>query len=108
MRPEYPCLLARPPGEFMSADAMREAWIVPDHRAASRLAAGDALFQDDRLQALRCRVDGCRETRRSRSNDDDIARVDIVAGGAACRFDDLGKSRFYHRVAVVADHDGQA
>ena len=52
VRAEHPGLLARPAGEVMPADAMREAGIVPDHRAVSRLAARNGLLQHHRLQAL--------------------------------------------------------
>ena len=63
----------------MSADAVREARVVPDHRAASGLAAGDALFQHDRLQALGRGIDGSGQPGRARADDDDIAFVDVVA-----------------------------
>ena len=87
----------------MSADAVREAGVVPDHRAVSSLAAGNTLFQHDRLQALKTAAVG-----RSRSDDDDIALVDIAANAPAHCRDDLSERRFDHRVAVVPDHDRKA
>ena len=108
VRAEHPGLLARPAGELMSADAVREAGVVPDHRAVSSLAAGNTLFQHDRLQALRCGIDGGSQAGRSRSDDDDIALVDVAGDAPAHCRDDLGERRFDHRVAVVPDHDRKA
>ena len=107
VRAEHPGLLAGPTGELMSADAVREARIVADHRAASGLAAGHGLFQHDRPEAFGCGVDGGGQTGRPRSDDDDIACVDVVVDGPADRFDDLSRRRFDHRVVVVANHDRQ-
>ena len=92
----------------MSADAVREARIISDHRAASRLAAGNSLFQHDRLEAFGCGIDGGSETGRSRSDDDDIAFVDVAVDAPADCLDDLSGRRFDHRVVVVANHDRQA
>ena len=105
MRAEYPGLLARSPGELVPADAVREAGIVPDHRAAARLAAGDGLLEHDRLQALGGGVDGGGQARRSRPDDDDVAFVYVVVGAAADGLDDLRGRRLDHRVVVVPDHD---
>ena len=58
VRAEHPGLLAGPAGELISADPVREARVVPDHRAASRLAAGHGLLQHDRQQALGRGIDG--------------------------------------------------
>ena len=108
VRTEHPGLLAGLPRELVPADALREARVVPDHRAVSRLAAGYGLLQHDRPQALGRRVDGGGEAGRPRPHDDEVAFVDVVAGGpAGCR-DDLGGRRLDHRVVVVADHDRQA
>ena len=87
---------------------MREARIVPDHRAASRLATGNGLFQHYRLKALGRGVDGGGQTRRSGSDDDDVAFVDVVAGAPADCFNNLRGRRIDHRVVIVADHDRQA
>src|SRR6185437_9684860 len=40
VRAEHPGLLARPPGQLVPADPVREAGVVADHRAASGLTAG--------------------------------------------------------------------
>ena len=107
VRAEHPGLLARLAGELMPADAMREARVIADHRAASGLPAGNGLLDHHRLQAFGCGIDGGGQARRSRSHDDDIARADVGADAPAGRLDNLGERRLGQRVVVVADHDRQ-
>ena len=108
VRAEHPGLLTRPAGELVPADAMREARIVPDHGAAARLAAGNTLLQHHCPEALGCGIDPRGQAGWPRPDDDEITGVDVVTGISADRLDDLGGRRLDHRVAVVADHDGQA
>ena len=91
----------------MPADAVREAGIVPDHRAVTRLAAGNGLLKHHGLQALGGCVDRGRQPGRPDSDDNDITLCDIAEDGSAGRLDDLSRRRPYHRVAVVADQDRQ-
>ena len=107
VRAEHPGLLAGPAGELIAADPVREAGVVPDHRAASRLAAGNGLLQHDRQQALGRGVDGGGEAGRPGPHDGDVTFADIVGNAPAGGRDDLGARRFNHRVAVVADHHRQ-
>ena len=83
MRAEHPGLLTRPARELMPADAMGEAWIVPDHRAAARLAARDRFLQHDRLEAFGRGVDGSGQAGRPSPDDGDIAFADVYLGAAA-------------------------
>jgi hypothetical protein len=105
VRTEYPGLLARPAGELMPADAVREARVVPDHRAVARPAAGNGFLQHDRLEALGGGIDSGGEAGWPRPDNDDVALGDVAAGAPADRLDNLGRGRLNQRVAVVADHD---
>src|SRR5262249_44661662 len=94
--------------QLISADAVREARVIPDHGAVARLAAGDGFLQHDRAEAFRRRVKGGREAGRPGPDDDDIAFVDVAGYAAADCPDDLSGLRLDERVVVVADHDRQA
>ena len=107
VRAEDPGLLARPAGELVPADPVREAGVIADHRAVPGLAAGDGLLQHDRLQPLGRGVDGRGEAGRPGTDDDQVTLVHVAARAAAGRLDDLRGRRPDHRVAVVADHDRQ-
>jgi hypothetical protein len=83
VRAERPRLLARPPGEIAPADAVREPGVVPDHRAASGLPAGDGFFQHHRQQALGCSIDSRGETGRASPDNGDVAAINITGDAPA-------------------------
>src|SRR5262249_60629528 len=71
--PELLGLYEGPAGQLLPGHAGREAEVVLDARARSGLAAGRARFQDEGVEALGCGVHRRRESRGSRSDDDDVA-----------------------------------
>ena len=107
VRAEYPRLLAGPARELVAADAVREAGVVANHRAAARLAAGHGLFQHHGPKALGCGVDRCGETGRPGADDHHIAFVDVVVHAPAGSLDELAGCRLDHRVAVMTNHHRQ-
>ena len=73
-RTEDPCLLVRALRELGAAQPPRESEVVADPRARSRLPADRLALDDQRVQALRRRVDGGREPRRPGSDDHHVER----------------------------------
>ncbi len=105
VRAEHPGLLAGPAGQRVPADAVREAGVVPDHRAAPGLAAGDRLFQDHGAQALGRGVDRGGQAGRAGPDDDDVAVAHVLADRPAHRGDEPGAVRPDRHLAVVPDQD---
>ena len=110
-RPRYEDLGAEPPGllqgatrELVPRDAGREAEVVLDPGGGARLAARRLALDHDRLQALRCSVDGRGQTRGTGAHDH---RVVFRRGGIGREPQELGHGAEprSHRGGAVDDPD---
>ena len=76
-------------GEVGAADSLREARVVLDPGARSRLAAWRRPLEDERRQPFGGRIDGGRQARRARSHDQHVVFLPRRAGRepeALCQF----------------------
>ena len=82
-------LLMGAAGQLCTANALREARVVLDPRAGSRLAPRSHAFENDRAQSFGGGVDRSGEPSRARPNDDDVVQVALrlrAQPGAAREF----------------------
>ena len=67
--------------------------IVPDQRARAGLTAGDRLLEHHRVQTLGGGVDGRSQARRSRTDDGDLARLDVIRDVDTDGAGEIGQAR---------------
>jgi len=111
--PEQPRLRIRLRGKLLATDPAREAEVVADHGAASRLAAKRVLLQDKRAEALRSAIDCGGETRRPGTDDDEVEGpllgADVHPEGYVLRegVDDLRVRGIDEHAPVEEHHHGE-
>src|SRR6185436_12580151 len=101
--PETLGLLAELLHQLRALDAFREAWVVLDVARDHELAARRVATDDDRLEVGAGGVDGRRQARRTRTQDDDLG---VIAALTAWRRAVAGRLADRRRDLVSLD-DGQ-
>src|SRR5207342_1278414 len=79
-----------------------------DEGAGPRLAAREHLFEHHGLEPLRRGIHSCRQPRRTRAHDGDVACIDVVLDADTDGAGEIGQARIDHDLTVVTNHDREA